>query len=102
MKEHEINQEIERVKQARRLGGFDKSCEICGEPNPRCLDRHEPGGRGYNPESRILCANCHRKQHDPKQNQRAPEYPALLDRIGHWLQGIALFLLELGKKAYEY
>lgn len=102
MNEYEINQEIARVRDARRLGGFDKTCVICGEPDQRCLELHHIAGRSFDGEKVPVCRNCHRKVTDKTANKTATQYPSKLDQIGHWLLGLAEFLLALAKRAFEF
>lgn len=90
----------ERRKQAafRRLGTDRPQCVGCGEDDWRCLERHHAAGRAYDPETVILCRNCHRKLSDPRDNAGAPADPPLLERVGHYLLGLtALFLLLAAK-----
>lgn len=99
---HKLQAEKERVDHARRLGGFDKSCKVCGEANPCCLQLHHLAGKDYGDELVCLCGNCHSKVTDKKANKPAPEYPSKLDQIGHWLIGLATLLFEIALKAFEY
>lgn len=102
MNEYELNKEIERVKHARRLGGFDKTCVVCGEPDARCLELHHLAGRGYGPEKVPICRNDHRKVTDRSDNEPPPEFPSTLDRIGHWLLGLAELFLLLASSALAF
>ncbi len=97
-----IEQELEKVKNARRLGGFDKTCVICSEPDQNVLELHHLSGEDYGDDVYPVCRNCHRKLTNKRANKPAPEYPSQLDQIGHWLIGLAQLLLELAKKAFEF
>lgn len=90
----------ERRKQAafRRLGTDRPQCVGCGEDDWRCLERHHAAGRASDPETVILCRNCHRKLSDPSDNAEAPAEPPLLERIGRFLLGLAALFLLLAAK----
>jgi HNH endonuclease len=83
------------AQHARRLGGFDKRCVICGEPNPRCLELHHIAGRAYSEDVVPVCRNCHRKITDRTENAKAPSNPAILESAAHWLLGAVQLLLLL-------
>lgn len=100
--EYEIQKETERVKEAQRLHGYDQTCVICGEPNQRCLELHHLPERGYGDDLVPVCRNCHRKLTDKSNNKPVPPDPSRMERIAHWLLALALFLLELARKAFEY
>lgn len=102
MTEEEISKAIERTKEARRLGGYDRICIACGEPHTRCLELHHLAGRAYGDDLVPICRNCHRKVTDKEKNKPVLTYPSTLEQIGHWLQGLAEFLGELALKAFEF
>jgi hypothetical protein len=90
-----------RVRQAyERLGTSMPACSICGENDPFCLERHEPGGRRYNEMSVIVCRNCHRKLSNRQRDHHPPEWtpPDELERISHALLGEADLLSALATK----
>ncbi len=100
-----IAREARQQKALERLGTTDPRCVECGVTDWRCLERHHIAGRAYGEETVILCRNCHRKQSD-SQKDHAPrvseDEPPLLERIGHWLLGLADFFEELVKRMREY
>lgn len=100
--EYEIHKQIELAKHARRLGGYEQTCIVCGEPNQRCLELHHLEGQAYGETLVSVCGNCHKKLTDPKANKRAPEYVSRLDQVGHFLLGLAELLLLLAMKALEF
>jgi len=102
MKEHEIELERERARHARRLGGYDKTCVLCGESDPRCLELHHLARKGYGEELVSVCRNCHRKVTDAKSNRPVPTYTSTLEQIGYWLLGVGEFLLELARTALRF
>jgi hypothetical protein len=98
----DLQKEIDTIKQAHRLHGFNKRCIICGEADPRCIELHHLPERGYGDTKVPVCRNCHRKVTDRKQNKRAPDDPSQLECVAHWLISLAVFLFELAKRAYEF
>lgn len=92
--------DFERRKQRalHRLGTDDPHCMTCGEADWRCLELHHLAGRAYDEGTVILCRNCHRKLSDPSENGGAPAHPPLLERIGHFLLGLAAVFLMLATK----
>jgi hypothetical protein len=99
MDERERKREARRQKALERLGTDNPRCS-CGETDPHCLELHHIAGQAYGSETIIRCRNCHRKlsnlQKDHPGQQSGP--PDLLERIGHFLLGIAnLFELLIVK-----
>lgn len=102
MNEYQLEQELERTRQAQRLHGFDRQCVACGERNQRCLELHHVPGKGYGDDLVPVCRNCHRKLTDRRANVAPPGDPSTLDCIGHWLIGLAELLFLLAQRALEY
>lgn len=94
---------IERRREARqqaaldRLGTNEPRCVHCGETDWRCLEAHHVAGRAYDDFTSIECRNCHRKLSDPQKDHppKIGEPPSVPERAGHFLLGLADFLLLL-------
>jgi hypothetical protein len=84
----------------RRLGTSTPACSICGEDNPFCLERHEPGGRKHSNLSVIICRNCHRKVEDARRDHLPPIWtpPDAVESLSKALQGEADLFERLAKK----
>ena len=90
-----IETEVQRQRALRRLGANNPVCCICGEDDPRVLERHHLAGRAYADSTVILCRNCHDKQSNPGNNSKAPSDPSIMERLGHLLVGLAAFFEAL-------
>jgi len=97
----ELNVDRLKEKALNRLGPNPK-CVLCPEDDWRCLERHHLAGRAFDELTIVLCRNCHRKQSDPSDNNKAPLEPSIMERIAHFLLGLARFFLELARKFEEY
>ena len=71
------------------------TCIVCGESHARTIEMHHIAKRGYADEQVPLCANCHRKVTDPKDNKKPPADPPVLEQIGMWLLGLVSLLCLL-------
>jgi transcription elongation factor Elf1 len=90
-----------RVRKAyARLGTSTPACMICGENNPFCLERHEPGGRKHSELSVIICRNCHRKLEDDRRDHFPPIWspPDPLECLSRALAGEADMFQRLAAK----
>ena len=90
-----------RIRAAyRRLGTSTPACSICGEDNPFCLEKHEPGGRKYTELYVIICRNCHRKLEDDRRDHFPPIWtpPDPAESLSKALQGEADLFERLVKK----
>jgi hypothetical protein len=87
----------------RRLGTSTPACSICGEDNPFCLERHEPGGRKHSNLYIIICRNCHRKLEDDRRDHFSPIWttPEPVESLSKALQGEADLFERLAKKRRE-
>ncbi len=74
-----------------RLGTTTPTCGECGETDWRCLEAHHVAGERYGGGRVILCRNCHRKTSDPQKDhpESLDATPSWLERIGHFLLGLA-------------
>ena len=93
----DLAREIRKQRALERLGSNDPHCACCGERDWRCLEFHHVSGRTYGEEGAVVCRNCHRKLSD-SQKDHPPALtgaqPPLLERVGHFLLGLA-DLLEM-------
>lgn len=101
MTDHHDERERRRWRALQRLGTHHPVCVLCGEDDYHCLELHHLAGQAYDQLTVILCRNCHRKQSDPARNQRAPDAPPTLERIGQLLLGLAQFLMALAERLNE-
>lgn len=87
----------------RRLGTSTPACAICGEDDPFCLEKHEPGGRKYSDLSVIICRNCHRKLEEGRGDHLPAIWtpPDSVERLSKALQGEADLFERLAKKRRE-
>jgi hypothetical protein len=83
----------DRSKQRRlkELGSVKPLCAMCGESDWRCLEAHHVAGQRRDSTTIILCANDHLRMSDEQYEHRAfdPTADPLLDKIGHFLLGLA-------------
>jgi hypothetical protein len=96
----ENEQERRKQKALERLGTNNPVCVLCGETDWRCLELHHLAGKPFDGALAIVCRNCHRKLSDMQKDHPQPTStpPDALDRIGHFLLGLAdLFALLVAK-----
>jgi hypothetical protein len=87
--------ELQKQRSIHRLGGGHPVCCICGEDDPRTLERHHVAGRVNDDLTVIICGNCHEKQPSSQSNAKNPVDPPIMERVGHLLIGLADFLVGL-------
>lgn len=97
---------LEKRKQRRlgALGTNNPNCGICGEDDWRCMDAHHVADHKRDDAIVCICANCHRRVTDD-QKDHPPFNPAAdptLDRIGHFLLGLADILRLIVEKLYAF
>ncbi len=100
MDDREKLQERRKQKALERLGTNSPVCVLCEEADWRCLELHHIAGKSFDGALAIACRNCHRKLSDMQKDhpQSASTPPEQLDRIGHFLLGLAdLFALLVEK-----
>lgn len=100
MNDHEKRRRTRIQAAYRRLGTSTPACSICGEDNPFCLEKHEPGGRKHSDLYIIICRNCHRKLEDDRRDHLLPIWtpPDPLECLSKALQGEADLFDRLAKK----
>lgn len=96
----------ERRKQRRLevLGSNEPRCGMCGEDDWRCLELHHVADHGRDEATARICRNCHRKVSDDQKDHPAfdPDADPMLDRIGHFLLGLADMLRLIVEKLYAF
>ena len=102
------NNEIrkERRKQARleKLETNNPICGTCGEHDWRKLELHHVADYKRDDATVILCRNCHRVVSDDQKDHPAfnPDADSQLDRIGHFLIGLADMLRIIIEKLNQF
>ena len=99
-KDTEIRRERRRQGAIERLGSNKPACVICGECDPRALEKHHLEGQAYGGTLVPVCRNCHRKLSDAQRDHpsKITEIPDPLEIIAHVLLGLAdLFELLVAK-----
>jgi hypothetical protein len=96
------NEEIKKQRALQRLGSDHPQCILCGESDYRCLELHHPAGKAFDAQTVIYCRNCHRKQSDASANTASPVNPPLMERIGHYLLGLADLFLALVERLQAF
>ena len=101
-----INIAKEKRKQLRleRLGTNHPVCGTCGETDWRCMEGHHVADYGRDKTKVCICRNCHRKVSDDQKDhpQFDPTANPQLDRIGHFMLGLADLLILIIEKLYEF
>jgi hypothetical protein len=90
----------------RRVHTHEPRCVVCGETDPRCLEKHHIAGRRYDPVTALVCRNCHRKLSDDQLDHapRGQEQPVegKLAAIALFLLGLCDFLLLIVERLREF
>jgi hypothetical protein len=91
MTRQQIEQERRKQRALERLGSNNPVCVSCGEAGWSCLERHHIAGKRFDPDTAIICRNCHRKLSDRQKDHPADlgTQPDFLERLGHMLLGLA-------------
>lgn len=96
----------EARKQARleKLGTNEPRCGTCGETDWRTIEQHHVADHKRDEAMALICANCHRKVTDDQKDHPAFDSTAdpFLDRIGHFLLGVADLLILIVAKLVEF
>lgn len=96
----------ERREQLRleKLGTDNPVCGSCDERDWRCLELHHVADHGRDDLTVIVCRNCHRKLSDDQKDHPAfnPNADPQLDRIGHFLLGLADLLKLIFERLYIF
>lgn len=101
-----INMAKEKRKQLRleKLGTNYPICGTCGETDWRCMERSHVADHGRDKTTVCQCRNCHRKKSDTEKDHPAfnPNADPQLDKMGHFLLGLADLLILIIEKLYEF
>lgn len=91
MTDKELRKEVRRQWRLEKLGTNAPRCGVCGETDDRCLEWHHVAGRRRDDGTVAICRNCHRKVSDDQKDHPVFDAAAdpMLDRIGHFLLGLA-------------
>jgi hypothetical protein len=89
-------------KSARVKAG--KTCIVCTEADPRCLEFHHIAGRAFAGECVIVCSNCHAKLSDMQKGSSRMNKPTPdpIECIQRFLSGIADLFELLVPKLREF
>ncbi|ROT93299.1 hypothetical protein EB810_14465 [Altererythrobacter sp. FM1] len=90
MTDKELAREIRKQRRLEKLGSNNPICGTCGEFDYRVLERHHVAGRKHDPDTVIICRNCHRKVSDDQK-----DHPELTLHSDQMLHAIGLFLLGM-------
>lgn len=96
----------ERRKQNRleALGTNEPRCGMCGETDWRTIELHHVADHGRDEATVLICRNCHRKVSDDQKDHPSfnPAADPVLDRIGHFLLGLADMLRLIVEKLHAF
>lgn len=98
------DREARRQALLERLGVDFPRCLLCGEDDPRVLERHHLAGRTYGMETVIMCANDHRKLSDDQKDHPDALAAELspIEKAARFLLGLADFFCDLAETLREY
>ena len=100
-----LDKEDRLEKHCRRLDTHDAECVICGESDPRCLEKHHLAGEKHGDDLVTVCRNCHRKLSDDQLDHapgREPNPESKEAAIGHFLLGLCDFLQMIIARLREF
>ena len=104
---HERNtmaRETRKQNRLEKLGTNEPLCGICGEADWRVMDLHHIADHGRDDLTVCICANDHRRVTDDQKDHPPISAGAdpLLDKIGHFLLGLADMLKLIVERLYEF
>lgn len=104
MDKKERAREERKQRRLEALGTNDPNCGMCGEADYRCMERHHVADHKRDELTVCVCANCHRKVTDDQKDHPSfnPAADPMLDRIGHFLLGLADMLRLIVEKLYAF
>lgn len=104
MTDKELARERRKQRRLGKLGTNDPHCAMCGLSDWRCMELHHAADFGRDETTVIACANCHRiVTHDQSDHPaHNPTADPMLDKIGHFLLGLADMLRIVIATLYEF
>lgn len=103
-KEFNAAKETRMQNRLAKLGTNEPRCGICGETDWRVMDLHHVADHKRDELTVLLCANCHRKVTDDQRDHPPLDRDAepMLDRIGHFMLGLADMLRLIVEKLIQF
>lgn len=104
MTEKELAREVRKQQRMDKLGCDDPLCGTCGETDWRVLEKHHVAGQKHDPDTVVICRNCHRKASDDQKDHpnRDPNADRVLHAIGLFLLGLSDLLDLVIRKLTEF
>lgn len=104
MTDKELAREIRKQRRLEKLGSNAPVCGTCGECDYRVLEKHHVAGRKHDPDTVVICRNCHRKVSDDQKDHPTvePGSDPMLHTIGLFLLGLADLLELVLQKLTEF
>ena len=83
--------EARKQRRLEALGTNDPHCGTCGDTDWRVMELHHVADHDRDETTVCICRNCHRKVSDDQKDHPAfnSQSDPMLDRIGHFLLGLA-------------
>lgn len=99
-----LAKEVRKQRRLEKLGSNNPVCGICGERDWRCLEYHHVADYKRDDLTVPICRNCHRKVSDDQKDHPVFDNTAdfMLDRIGHFLLGLADLLKLIIERLYIF
>jgi hypothetical protein len=96
--------ETRKQNRLEKLGTNEPLCGICGEADWRVMDLHHVAGHGRDDLTVCICANDHRRVTDDQKDHPpfCSDADPLLDKVGHFLLGLADMLKLIVERLYEF
>ena len=104
MNKQELAREQRKQRRCEKLGTNEPHCGICPETDWTCIELHHVADHGRDETTVLLCRNCHRKVSDSQKDHPPlnPNTDTMLDRIGHFLLGLADMLRVIVERLYAF
>lgn len=103
LNKQEIVREARKQRRLEALGTDTPHCAMCSESDWRCMEMHHIGGQ-FDETVVCICRNCHRKSTDDQKDHPDfnPNADPVLQRIGHFLLGLADMLRRIVDQLAEF